>query len=137
MIYWIHKKAVGYEEWQVKNAIEEGRIRENEYTLVDDEVWKRIMLEAEQQNKQIVNSPATNYPSLADYPEPTEKEKAISEIATLKNYLDSTDYCVIKCMEEGLQLSVVYPAEHSNRAEARKRINFLEENIGVKHKNTK
>lgn len=61
------------------------------------------------------------------YREFTEKEKAEREIATLKAYLSSTDWTVIKCMETGLSLQTAYPEVYEKRAEARERINILEE----------
>ncbi len=61
------------------------------------------------------------------YREFTEKEKAEREIATLKNYLSETDWVVVKCMEMGLIPSSAYPEITAKRAEARERINILEE----------
>ena len=54
---------------------------------------------------------------------PTPEE----EIMLLKSYLSDTDYCVIKCMELGESPSALYPDIMEKRAEARKRINELEE----------
>ena len=56
----------------------------------------------------------------------TEKELAEIEISTLRQYLSTTDYCVIKCMETGVSPSSLYPEIMAKRAEARKRINELE-----------
>ena len=54
---------------------------------------------------------------------PTPEE----EIMLLKSYLSDTDYCVIKCLELGESPSALYPDIMEKRAEARKRINELEE----------
>ena len=48
------------------------------------------------------------------------------EIAELKQYLSDTDYTVIKCMEQGLSMSDLYPEVLAKRVEARARINELE-----------
>lgn len=51
------------------------------------------------------------------------------EIRRLKSYLSTTDYTVIKCMEMGESPNILYPNIMGERAEARKRINELEEEI--------
>ena len=56
----------------------------------------------------------------------TEPELAAFEISELKNYLTSTDYTVIKCMERGLSVADTYPEVYQKREEARERINELE-----------
>ena len=61
------------------------------------------------------------------YREFTEKEKAEREILSLKAYLSETDWVVVKCMEMGLIPSSAYPEISEKRAEARERINTLEE----------
>ena len=61
------------------------------------------------------------------YREFTEKEKAEREILSLKAYLAETDWVVVKCMEMGLIPSSAYPEITEKRAEARERINILEE----------
>lgn len=48
------------------------------------------------------------------------------EIFEMKQYLTSTDYCVIKCMETGESMAILYPEVHAKRTEARQRINELE-----------
>lgn len=49
------------------------------------------------------------------------------EIWRLKRYLSDTDYCAIKCSELGESMSTLYPEIQVKRAEARARINELEE----------
>ena len=51
------------------------------------------------------------------------------EIHQLKSYLSDTDYTVIKCMELGVSVADTYPEIHQKRADARTRINELEEVI--------
>ena len=51
------------------------------------------------------------------------------EIRRLKSYLSTTDYTIIKCMETGESPNILYPNIMGERAEARKRINELEEEI--------
>lgn len=60
------------------------------------------------------------------YKEYSEKEKAELEIKDLKDYLTSTDYMVIKCMESAVSMAEAYPEAYQKRAEARARINELE-----------
>ena len=48
------------------------------------------------------------------------------ELRNLKQYLSDTDYTVIKCMEQGLSMSDLYPEVLAKRVEARARINELE-----------
>lgn len=62
-------------------------------------------------------------------PEPTQKEIYEREIDELKSFLKSTDYCVVKCYEMGLDVATEYPEKHAARIAARERINELEELI--------
>lgn len=57
----------------------------------------------------------------------TEEQLKEMEIDKLKIYLASTDYCVIKCMDIGESMNNLYPEIQKKRAEARLRINELEE----------
>lgn len=59
---------------------------------------------------------------------PVFVETAEDEVRRLKSYLTTTDYTVIKCMELGESPSSLYPEIMAKRAEARKRINELEDN---------
>lgn len=62
-----------------------------------------------------------------------EKEEYIKityeEIETLKKYLADTDYIIIKCYEEGIDIKKNYKEILNNRADARKKINTLEEKL--------
>lgn len=55
-----------------------------------------------------------------------EQSDAFFEIKELRAYLSSTDWCVIKAMEEGTTIDELYPEVHQRRIEARVRINELE-----------
>lgn len=56
----------------------------------------------------------------------SDNEKAQIEIISLKDFLASTDYVVIKCYELGLDMSEEYPEVYKKRSDARKKINELE-----------
>jgi len=62
-----------------------------------------------------------------------EKEEYIKitceEIETMKKYLADTDYIIIKCYEEGIDIKKNYKEILNNRADARKKINTLEEKL--------
>ena len=64
-------------------------------------------------------------------PDTDAESKAMvqAEIATLQDYLASTDYMVIKCLERGLDMSIEYPREYVERQNARRRINELREQL--------
>ena len=66
-------------------------------------------------------------------PEPTEEELAIQakqeEITEAKQYLNETDYAVIKCMENGLDLETEYPGLKAQRQAKRDLINANEASI--------
>ena len=68
-------------------------------------------------------------------PEPTEEELAIQakqeEIAEAKQYLNETDYAVIKCMENGLDLETEYPGLKAKRQAARDTVNSSEAQVQV------
>lgn len=55
-----------------------------------------------------------------------DKETMQGQIAEAKAYLDSTDYAVIKCAEQGLSLDETYPGLKETRQEKRDLINQLE-----------
>lgn len=60
---------------------------------------------------------------------PVFEETVEEEMERLKRYLAETDYTVIKCMELGEPPATLYPEVMAKRAEARTRINELEEKI--------
>lgn len=51
------------------------------------------------------------------------------EIERLKQYLKDTDYAVIKCSEQNLDLETEYPGLKDKRQEARTKINELEASL--------
>lgn len=61
----------------------------------------------------------------------TEKELAEIEIQKLKLYLSETDWIVIKSLEVGSSPTELYPEISTKRADARTRINLLEEENGI------
>lgn len=55
------------------------------------------------------------------------KKASLTEIATLKSYLSSTDYIYPKCQELDLDVTYVYPDLVQKRKDARLRIQELED----------
>ena len=58
-----------------------------------------------------------------------EKQKLQSELFKLEDYLDSSDYMVVKCMERGLNMQSEYPLDYQKRQDARDRINEIRKEI--------
>ena len=58
-----------------------------------------------------------------------EKQKMQSELHKLEDYLESTDYMVVKCMERGLDMQREYPIDFQKRQDARDRINEIREDL--------
>lgn len=58
--------------------------------------------------------------------EELQKKEYEKENQELHEYLDSTDWCVIKSLEIGSPLASIYPDVARRRSEARARINVLE-----------
>jgi hypothetical protein len=98
--------------WTQKNTVE--LIREGLLPMPDGYQWN-----ADQTAIELIPQPE------AEAPEPTQKERIEAEIAENQTYLDSTDYGVIKCAENGLYYASIYPEEHTKRQQARDRINEL------------
>ena len=57
------------------------------------------------------------------------KQKLKSELSQLEDYLNETDYMVIKCMERGLDMKSEYPLDYQKRQDARERINEIREEL--------
>jgi len=74
-------------------------------------------------------------------PSISETSKMMQEIASLKHFLDTTDYTVIKIVE-GVATKEQYQDKLEERANARARINYLErcinevEDVGSDNNNT-
>ena len=58
-----------------------------------------------------------------------KKQKLQSELHKLEDYLESTDYMVVKCMERGLDMQTEYPLDYQKRQDARDRINEMRKEI--------
>ena len=58
-----------------------------------------------------------------------EKQKLQSELFKLEDYLDSSDYMVVKCMERGLDMQSEYPLDYQKRQDARDRINEIRKEL--------
>ena len=58
-----------------------------------------------------------------------EKQKLQSELHKLEDYLESTDYMVVKCMERGLDMKSEDPLDYQKRQDARDRINEIREDL--------
>ena len=58
-----------------------------------------------------------------------EKQKLQSELHKLEDYLESTDYMVVKCMERGLDMKSEYPLDYQKRQDARDKINEIREKL--------
>ena len=52
-----------------------------------------------------------------------------SELFKLEDYLESTDYMVVKCMERGLDIQTEYPLDYQKRQDARDRINEIRKEL--------
>ena len=64
------------------------------------------------------------YPKLVPYPEPTEEEKAQTEISELESYLKSTDWYATRFAETGKEIPIEIKEK---REQARIRISELRE----------
>ena len=62
------------------------------------------------------------YPKLVPYPEPTEEEKAQTEIYELESYLESTDWYATRFAETGKEIPIKIKEK---REQARARISEL------------
>ena len=58
-----------------------------------------------------------------------EKHKLQSELFKFEDYLESTDYMVVKCIERGLDMQSEYPLDYQKRQDARDRINKIRKEI--------
>lgn len=91
---------------------------------IEDYYWQEL-LEGQAQGKCIVSN-ENGYPILADHPPLSQKELDEAEIASLRAYLNETDYIYPKCQELGLDVSTEYPDTVNSRKVARVRIQELE-----------
>ena len=87
------------------------------FIVISDEEHMRFIDEANNKGK-IISGDINGKPILIDPPEPSEKEKAEQKIIEYKRYLDSTDWYVIRFIEEGIPIpNSVKSKRHSARIE--------------------
>lgn len=96
-----------------------------EYIEISDELHTKL-IDGQAYGKRIVFHGVESEPTLEDPLPPTESELAEQEIQELKQYLFETDYIVAK-LAEGVATKEDYAEELQKRADARSRINELEE----------
>lgn len=58
-----------------------------------------------------------------------KKQNLKSELSKLEDYLNETDYMVIKCMERGLDMQSEYTSDYQKRQDARDRINDIKNEL--------
>jgi len=69
------------------------------------------------------------YYEITIIPESSYQEQLQQERIELKNYLNETDWIVVKCMERGLDIKTEYPKEYILRGKARTRIDEIDEEL--------
>lgn len=123
IMYWNPTDKSICAEFQLEYRTEEEKAQ---LIPIDAELWHDVLDKINNQGYVLDIDAETQYPVAVPAPEPTESEKAQSEIQTLKAYLSSTDWKMIKASELGVPLADVYPEDATKRTEARARINELE-----------
>lgn len=93
------------------------------YKIVSDEIWENCINQANKENKAISCDKDGN-PILVNRVI-SEEEKKNQELDSLHSYLKNTDYVSVK-IAEGVATKEEYVTILEKRAEARKRINELE-----------
>lgn len=94
---------------------------------VEDDYWQEL-LEGQSKGRTIEEN-ENGYPILVDRVR-TQQEMDWQEIATLKAYLDETDYIYPKCLELQLEVNLEYSDVVQKRKEARERIRTLTQVFG-------
>lgn len=123
VMYWNPTTKSIYAEFQLGYRTEE---EISQLVPIDADIWYDVLDKINLQNYILENDPEKNIPIAVEAPEPTEAEKASSEILRLKDYLYKSDWKVIKASELGVPLSELYPDDNTKRSEARAKINELE-----------
>lgn len=86
------------------------------------------------QNNAVILEREDYYEAVAT-PEPTaeelEMEALRQELDERERYLSETDYKIIKCVEQGLDLEAEYPGLKALRQSARDRINEIRDTLGT------
>ena len=90
------------------------------YVCIDDDEHWNLVQKATEENKIIVPDDK-GYPTLTDRPPPKEEEIAKSKLFELIHYLNSTDWYVIRFVEEGIPIPTeVKEKRHQSRCEISK-----------------
>lgn len=97
------------------------------YVCIDDDEHWNLVQKANEENKIIVPDDK-GYPTLTDRPPPKEEEIAKSKLFELIHYLDSTDWYVIRFVEEGIPIPTeVKEKRHQSRCEISKLREIIKE----------
>ena len=90
------------------------------YVCIDDDEHWNLVQKANEENKIIVLDDK-GYPTLTDRPPPKEEEITKSNLFELTHYLISTDWYVIRFVEEGIPIPTeVKEKRHQSRCEISK-----------------
>ena len=90
------------------------------YVCIDDDEHWNLVQKANEENKMIVPDDK-GYPTLTDRPPPKEEEIAKGNLFELTHYLISTDWYVIRFVEEGIPIPTeVKEKRHQSRCEISK-----------------
>ena len=90
------------------------------YVCIDDDEHWNLVQKANEENKMIVPDDK-GYPTLTDRLPPKEEEIAKSKLFELTHYLNSTDWYVIRFVEEGIPIPTeVKEKRHQSRCEISK-----------------
>lgn len=90
------------------------------YVVIDDDEHWDLVQKANKENKMIVPDDK-GYPTLIDRPPPKEEEIAKNKLFELTRYLNSTDWYVIRFVEEGIPIPTeVKEKRHQSRCEISK-----------------
>ena len=97
------------------------------YVCIDDDEHWNLVQKANEENKIIVPDDK-GYPTLTDRPPPKEEEIAKSNLFELTHYLISTDWYVIRFVEEGIPIPTeVKEKRHQSRCEISKLRKIIKE----------
>lgn len=89
-----------------------------------EERWQEL-LDGQASGMEICED-ADGVPQLQTPAGPTSEEIGQMRIAELKDYLTTTDWCVVKCLETGMSMAEAYPEVLQAREAARAEINEME-----------
>lgn len=97
------------------------------YVCIDDDYQWDLMQKANKENKMIVPDDK-GYPTLTDRPPPKEEEIAKGNLFELTHYLNSTDWYVIRFVEEGIPIPTeVKEKRHQSRCKISKLREIIKE----------